>query len=67
MSESNDSTPTPDLVRELRDDELETVSGGYVFSDIFVESIIAPRDLNSGHTVGLFQIVTDTKDTMGKY
>jgi hypothetical protein len=31
MSKSSRATPTPDLVRELRDDELQEVSGGYVY------------------------------------
>jgi hypothetical protein len=55
MSKSNDSSKlvrTPQ-VRELRDDELEEVSGGYTFNNVMVESIVAPRDFNSGHTVGL--------------
>jgi hypothetical protein len=40
---------TNDTVRELRDDELEKVSGGYDFTDVMVESrIVAPRDLNAG-------------------
>ena len=43
---------TNDTVRELRDDELEKVNGGYIFTDVMVESIVAPRDFNSGHTVG---------------
>ena len=30
MSKSSRATPTPDLMRELRDDELQEVSGGYV-------------------------------------
>ena len=53
MSKSSCATPTPDIVRELRDDELQEVSGGYNFYNLLVESIVAPRDLNSGHTVGL--------------
>ena len=28
MSKSSRASPTPDIVRELRDDELEKVSGG---------------------------------------
>ena len=47
------ATHTPDLVHELLDNELEKVSGGYIFTDVMVESIVAPRDLNTGHTVGL--------------
>ena len=39
---------TNETVRELRDDELEKVSGGYIFTDVMVESIVAPRDHNSG-------------------
>ena len=35
---SKSATPPTDVVRELRDDELETVSGGYVFTDVMVES-----------------------------
>jgi hypothetical protein len=53
MSKSSCATPTTELVRELRDDELQEVSGGYTFNNVMVESIVAPRDLNSGHTVGL--------------
>jgi hypothetical protein len=53
MSKSSRATPTIELVRELRDDELQEVSGGYNFYNLLVESIVAPRDLNSGHTVGL--------------
>ena len=34
---SKSATPPTDVVRELRDDELETVSGGYVFTDVMVE------------------------------
>ena len=40
-------------IRELRDDELQKVNGGYTFTDVMVESIVAPRDFNTGHTVGL--------------
>ena len=53
MSKSSRATPTPDLVRELRDDELQEVAGGVNLEDIFIESVGAPRDHNSGHTVGL--------------
>ena len=35
---SKSATPPTDVVRELGDDELETVSGGYVFTDVMVES-----------------------------
>jgi hypothetical protein len=50
---SKSSRATPDLVRELRDEELQEVSGAYIFTDVMVESIVAPRDLNTGHTAGL--------------
>ena len=36
-------------MREVRNDELQEVSGG----SNEVASIVAPRDLNSGQTVGL--------------
>jgi hypothetical protein len=50
MSKSND---TPKL-RELRDDELQEVSGGWIFSDVMVESvqIVSPRDPASGLPTG---------------
>ena len=51
---------TNDTVRELRDDELEKVNGGYIFTDVMVESIVAPRDFNSGHTVGFSLGATQT-------
>ena len=53
MSKSNRATATTELVRELRDDELQEVSGGVNLEDIFIESVRAPRDNNSGHTVDL--------------
>jgi hypothetical protein len=43
---SKSTTPPTDVVRELRDDELETVNGGYsFFQDVMVESLkpSAPR------------------------
>ena len=47
-------------VQELRDDELQKVNGGYIFTDVMVESIVAPRDFNSGHTVGFSLGATQT-------
>ena len=51
MSKSNDSSKLgrAPQVQELRDDELQEVSG----RSNEVTSIVAPRDINSGHTVGL--------------
>ena len=50
MSESNGSSFTVDLggdatstVRELRDDELEVVSGGYVYDATYVMGIVAAQ------------------------
>ena len=49
MSKISCATHNTFTVRELRDDELQEVSGG----SNEVTSIVAPRDINSGHTVGL--------------
>jgi bacteriocin-like protein len=49
MSKSSRATPTTELVRELRDDELQEVSGG----------IVAPRDLNSGRSFGIISAPVD--------
>ena len=43
MSKSSRATPTPDLVRELRDDELQEVSGGYVYDSTYVMGIVAAQ------------------------
>jgi hypothetical protein len=50
MSKSNDTSK----LRELRDDELQEVSGGWIFSDVMVESvkIVSPRDPASGLPTG---------------
>ena len=40
---SKSPTPTPDLVRELRNDELEKVSGGYVYNSTYVMGIVAAQ------------------------
>ena len=57
MSKSNDSSKLgrAPRVRELRDDELETVSGGYNFTDVMVESIVAPRDSGQRWSFGATQ------------
>jgi bacteriocin-like protein len=49
MSKSNDScaTQTTFTVRELRDDELQKVSGGYTFNNVMVESIVAAQTKTS--------------------
>ena len=39
MIMSKSTTPPTDDVRELDDGELETVSGGYTFTDVMVESL----------------------------
>jgi bacteriocin-like protein len=51
MGKSNDSSKLgrAPRVRELRDDELQEVSGG----------IVAPRDLNSGRSVGIISAPID--------
>jgi bacteriocin-like protein len=43
MSKSSRATPTPDLVRELRDDELQEVSGGYIYDSTYVVGIVAAQ------------------------
>ena len=47
MSKSNDSSKfgSATQVRELRDDELENVSGGagYTFSTVYVDSIVVTK------------------------
>jgi hypothetical protein len=40
MSKTNDTT------RELRDDELENVSGG--MENVILKEVVAPRDVSSG-------------------
>ena len=40
---SKSPTPTPELVRELRNDELEKVSGGYVYDSTYVMGIVAAQ------------------------
>ena len=47
MSKSSRATPTIELVRELRDDELQEVSGGYTFNNVMVESIVAAQTKTS--------------------
>jgi hypothetical protein len=49
MSKSNDTSK----LGELRDDELQEVSGGYTFENVMVESIVSPRDAASGLPTGL--------------
>ena len=49
MSKISCATHNTFTARELRDDELQEVSG----RSNEVTSIVAPRDINSGHTVGL--------------
>ena len=53
MSNNNDTSKLAHATegRELRDNELEEVSGGYAFSDVMVESVVAPRP--QGTPVGL--------------
>ena len=41
---------TNKTVRELRDDELEKVSGGYIFTDVMVESIAIAQRWSFGAT-----------------
>jgi|KBSMisStandDraft_5_1062788.scaffolds.fasta_scaffold5192224_2 hypothetical protein len=43
MSKSSRAKPTPDLVRELRDSELQEVSGGYVYDSTYVVGIVAAQ------------------------
>jgi len=43
MSKSSRAKPTPGLVRELRDDELREVSGGYVYDSTYVVGIVAAQ------------------------
>jgi hypothetical protein len=51
MSKSNDSSKLgrAPQVRELREDELENVSGGYTFFTVYVDSIVVtkPTDVAS--------------------
>ena len=50
MSKTNDTSKLGSAIqaRELRDDELQKVSGGYTFNNVMVESIKAPVDAHSG-------------------
>ena len=51
MSKTNDSSKLgrAPQVRELRDDELQEVSGGYTFTDVMVESVVARGTVGGGH------------------
>ena len=51
MSKSNDSSKLgrAPQVRELRDDELQEVSGGYTFTDVMVDSVVARGTVGGGH------------------
>ena len=62
MSKSSRTTPTTNAVRELRDDELESVSGGYVYDSTYVMGIVAAQ--TNGAFRGRYQLRLDEANSL---